>query len=666
MGLFKRSKGNNTTANNTGNDAGNDAGNKVVNVPVNVHQNTTGAPTGQNVNQENVDQNQPVGDQTQNNVVPHPVEPVNNQPVNQVPPANTEDKKDRKDDGGKDPTKTLEDIKTTVENIKKAVKQEEKKEEKTEQNNKKINGMQEGTDINEDGQNKINENNNDNNDANNGGNDRQPPQKTTNTGNAIKTKIRDMGGDKEAALREVMITDYKKNKAAGIYGGALTDDDTMAAMGFNDPDKNPQPILPPQKPQLSKGQRIKKGLATAAGTGFQLGVKGMGYASDAAMLTSAAMNMTLASQEFITQKKDGNAARLQQMNDHKLSRKISAGLAMGSQALNIAQTGIGFVKNVKTAKNSKNKRKKNTAIAGAFSNVAGILTNAQNLVSTGLSGFGDTQHKVAQADTVTTLSVLSSLTSGLSAGMNIFSNYMDLHYRNKSIRDMEKLRKPDDLTNDKLTEAKNNNADKSNYNALKARKYALEQATDFNKIKRTYVKGIAGGAASLVGGANNFMKLVAPTFSKSAVGMLTSSALGAAGFGLGMLQKYGGKLRDKRNDSKAEKKKLEITKNYLAKKRAAVKEQVNTAFAENQNIEGIREVSDNLADRITLGRLGIAVKVTDDELSKELLLRGFEKINMKRANNIMNSGDQKDQILEALGLEKDADISDVAAALTGD
>ena len=231
---------------------------------------------------------------------------------------------------------------------------------------------------------------------------------------------------------------------------------------------------------------------------------------------------------------------------------------------------------------------------------------------------------------------------------------------------MEKFRKPDDLTNDKLTEAKNNNADKSNYNALKARKYALEQATDFNKIKRTYVKGIAGGAASLVGGANNFMKLVAPTFSKSAVGMLTSSALGAAGFGLGMLQKYGGKLRDKRNDSKAEKKKLEITKNYLAKKRAAVKEQVNTAFAENQNIEGIREVSDNLADRITLGRLGIAVKVTDDELSKELLLRGFEKINMKRANNIMNSGDQKDQILEALGLEKDADISDVAAALTGD
>ncbi len=523
-------------------------------------------------------------------------------------------------------------------------------------------------------------------------------EKTYDTAKAIKSQIEKMDGDKMDVLQNVMVTNYKRNKAAGIFGeeGNEVSDDVLAAKGITAPDKDAPtgvlPIGPKKDGLLGKAKKLAK-------PAFSKTMTGLSVVSDLAMAGSAATNLGLSIQEFKAEKNNSEirpvldengkpkfnekgepeltSDRKEMMDAHSGYRKMSAGLAMGSQAINMLQSGLGIAKSVKGTR-SKNKRKKKAAYRGIATSALAMLTNASNMVSTGISGFGDPTNIASQKKTSDAFTAISTISNFISAGINLTGAIFDRSSRKDVMKDTaalavtddandtEQKRKKQEMNDTEGKSAYENRLSAEKYNAYKAKKYAMQQASDFNRLKRhNRIKGVAGALGSGVTAANNIMKLTAGNFAKSAGGMLTSGILGAVGYGLGMAEKYGGKINDKILDKKADSKKKKVIKSYLEKKRQTVREQAENAFKGHPEGYG-KNLSDNLVDRITIGRLGINVKLSNEDISNDLLLKGFDKLNLKRANNIMKSGEAKGEMLAALGLEEDASVEEIAAALTGD
>ena len=78
-------------------------------------------------------------------------------------------------------------------------------------------------------------------------------------------------------------------------------------------------------------------------------------------------------------------------------------------------------------------------------------------------------------------------------------------------------------------------------------------------------------------------------------------------------------------------------------------------------------MTNNEVDHILLGRLGVDIPVENTAVSDQEKEQAFEKLNLKRANNILNSKEaDRNSILDALRLDHSATAEDIALALKGE
>ena len=206
----------------------------------------------------------------------------------------------------------------------------------------------------------------------------------------------------------------------------------------------------------------------------------------------------------------------------------------------------------------------------------------------------------------------------------------------------------------------------AHYKALKAKKYALQQARRMMEAKNgAFPKGTAKMIGSLITSGISFANL-SPSVSHSKAGKILSGLAPVIGFGSGLAEKIISDDIDKTEKQKANAVKQKEINKYLRDKRAKVRTDANTKFP------GIQvNLTDKEVDRSTVAILrvkenGSDIRIDDTDLTATLKDAAFEALNLKRAKLIMESGREKDGILAALGVDTNASLEQVAAALKGE
>ncbi len=206
----------------------------------------------------------------------------------------------------------------------------------------------------------------------------------------------------------------------------------------------------------------------------------------------------------------------------------------------------------------------------------------------------------------------------------------------------------------------------------KANKLAMAIAEKFNRQKsKASTKGIGdiiSGASQMVTGIFSAVGIGGNGIIKNIIGPIINKG---AEFAKNALDK-----RDKNNEEKEKEKdasmRMDSIKEYLAGKRAKIKAQAKKAsgssdLSEDEKSSLAGELTDSEADKIALARLGVSISDMsgDTPASDAEMMEGFEKVIMKRANNILRAYN-KDEMLDALMLSHDATAEDIAAALKGE
>ena len=198
------------------------------------------------------------------------------------------------------------------------------------------------------------------------------------------------------------------------------------------------------------------------------------------------------------------------------------------------------------------------------------------------------------------------------------------------------------------------------YKSFKARKYGMEQMRQFRENKGKRVpKGIVSLLGSAVSSVSSLATVISKDYKESTWGKRLRGFLPIIGTVVNKIDKKIGEKSDKNLAEESERIKLSEIDKYLQKKRSRVIADANNKLGQPVNL-GANEI-----DRITLGRLGVDITIVNDPISKEDKLKAFEELNLKRAKQIMEADDTED-ILSTMGLNKDASLEEVAAALKGE
>ena len=179
-----------------------------------------------------------------------------------------------------------------------------------------------------------------------------------------------------------------------------------------------------------------------------------------------------------------------------------------------------------------------------------------------------------------------------------------------------------------------------------------------NKGKRV-PKGIVSLLGSAVSSVSSLATVISKDYKESTWGKRLRGFLPIIGTVVNKIDKKIGEKSDKNLAEESERIKLSEIDKYLQKKRSRVIADANNKLGQPVNL-GANEI-----DRITLGRLGVDITIVNDPISKEDKLKAFEELNLKRAKQIMEADDTED-ILSTMGLNKDASLEEVAAALKGE
>ena len=370
-----------------------------------------------------------------------------------------------------------------------------------------------------------------------------------------------------------------------------------------------------------------------------------------------------AKKELLAKKKDFDAT------DRYIGGTLSVASSLIGGTGNVAQ----FLVNGKQRKNNKNKRKRAALNFSTAGNVFGLLGNASKL-GAGINSLAANPDKDDAAKSAG--SWLGALSSGLGLigsitglGGSLYTRALhqglagDLDeehiiHDNNDAAETARKRAVEQNQGDKTSQAyKNSLAD---YKSLKARKYGLEQARRFHEVSGSgYVKGSVGALGSLISSGTSLAKGFFDDLTRTKAGMIATGFASILGTGCSMLEKF---ISSKSDSHKKEENKVimldEIDK-YLIKKRTAVDRDVQSKLG-----NGIR-LADNEKDRITLMRLGVDAQIVNADIPEKEKLAAFEALNLKRAKQIMDSRDSAD-IIKALGLDPDAGVKDIAAALKGE
>ena len=374
---------------------------------------------------------------------------------------------------------------------------------------------------------------------------------------------------------------------------------------------------------------------------------------------------------------DNRSDREKLEDKHKGWKTLNNYISLFGYGLSGVNNVLGMYSGSKKLNNSKNSRVRTASKYNIASNAFGLLGNASKFISTGIATWGDLDD-THQDRSNRWMGLLGSVSGTIGSIISARGSFVDREQRNQisqtakgmalgnnndqnnSMEDAEKRRLRDDIRNSDMTGYQQH---KTSMNALKAKKYAMQQAAELNQIKADQMrKGVVG---SLFGSISSVLGLVnaIPAWRDSAVGGYFAAAGGAAS-ALGTVVKQFERISDKHTDVKMKEKRNDIAKEYLDKKAADVDAAVNTFESNHPNFARLTPKEKRL---VAIGRMGIDVDMSLDPNSQQLLDQVFEKVNHKRALNIaLSDNNTKTACLTALKLDPDASIQEIEAALRGD
>ena len=392
----------------------------------------------------------------------------------------------------------------------------------------------------------------------------------------------------------------------------------------------------------------------------------------------------------------------------QIDRYANNGLALGNATLGFSQNVSQFVVNRKKRNATKDKAKHANltwnSIGNGFSMAANLTKATGGIIglSTDLKGRQahldkwneDNKDKNVEMDDYTKQSrdVLraSDWMSGLTAGLSFLGsaskavgNTWEVVSNKRRAKALDKERFKDDIAGSgeatekqnlttALRTAGNNKTDPNyrnqldHYKAFKARKYSMEQMRQFreNKGKR-FPKGIISAIGSGITNGSSLASLFDKDYRTKAWGKRLRGFMPVIGIAANKLDKMFGKISDKNAANEAEDIKIGEIDKYLTKKRVKVQADVDNKLNMGANHF---QMSNDEIDRITMGRLGVDISVTNDPLTNEDKLKAFEQLNLKRAKQITDISDatERGNILKAMGIDEDANLEQIAAALKGE
>ena len=359
----------------------------------------------------------------------------------------------------------------------------------------------------------------------------------------------------------------------------------------------------------------------------------------------------------------------------------------------IASTGLSMVNsiyktrnNVKRARNAKNRQKRHQAELSVAGNAASLLSSTLSITSKSMKLWGSGSSE--QKDTIQALGMMSSLLGVVGSAAGMLSARSGRNENRRIARDTGRFSQeakeadkaqPNYAAN--LSRDIKDNSKRANRDALrqertdyKAKKYAMGMAHDFNEMKGSQtLRGGIGMAKSVVGFLTSATK--AATGSTGIWGTTGGKAASLVLDGVSTLMKYAGKVHDKSLETSAnmesDDKKLKSVDDYvrdkMAKLQVSTEEMFKDVSQDDRQGLGSAELSMKEKRRVIIARLGLDIKITDEELSDEEKLNAFKLLAIRRARNILNaSSATKKQMLRALGLDESASEGDIVKAMTGE
>ncbi len=335
-----------------------------------------------------------------------------------------------------------------------------------------------------------------------------------------------------------------------------------------------------------------------------------------------------------------------------------------SSALSVGSSTASLFANARTAKKSKNKRKKKEAKYGIASNVFGIIGDGAYSSASGIKALGNPGGNAKQDTALKALDAVG-------AGASFVSGVLDMIGGSKSRSMKSQLRKKAAALKAAAWDENSIADERVRKTTKSAKNKAMDMATAMNKSqKKESMKGIGGLLSSAIGIANSAMGFLGAGFAKNPIWKGISAAAGLVGY----VGKYIDKAIDKKTEKNHEKDKIKyakdkITSNERVNKIKGQAAGINGALSpeERTALNNSTDISNNEAHRIALSRLGIDVTIEDSVVEDSVYEAAFKKMAAKRTRNIINSEPaMKRKMLKAMNLEDGASEQEIYQALCGD
>ena len=276
---------------------------------------------------------------------------------------------------------------------------------------------------------------------------------------------------------------------------------------------------------------------------------------------------------------------------------------------------------------------------------------------------------------LTDVSNLFTAFAGLKAGID------DRNDRKQILKNISELSLPKDNDTSGKAEArsrallhsisdKNSSAYKAakiRHNALKSKKYALQEAAELHEIKKGQApKGIIGASVSTFTAGVNLAGYI-PGLKDSMAYKFVKALNPVVATAGGYAAKYGERKMDNDTNKAIKERQKSIIYRYITDKSRKIQKQADHAFKNHPQANAFKNLTQNEKERIVVARMGVHVEISQQALDENDLMSAYEIRNEKQAKAIMNSGKKnREEILKALMLDNDATLEDIQSALKGD
>ena len=297
-----------------------------------------------------------------------------------------------------------------------------------------------------------------------------------------------------------------------------------------------------------------------------------------------------------------------------------------------------------------------------------IASGATGFVSNMLDYFGDRKEKALHKDTAEKTKKLYKDNSDKSKTSLASSREKLKELKDKGFSNLSTLEKVDFKR------------ERQKRHTAKAQLLAMEQAETMHRHrseenKKGLLSAIGGGVGLLGSVATGISKIMGNAGGFGSILKMAGSALGAVGAGLKGLNFAKGTVKEGFIDDKQKREhdKKHFVQRYVDndKKIAKIKDQAQSMTLSESEERALgdkgRKLSLSETWAVAVARLGVDVPIENDAFTDDVYEQAFQKISEKRANNILQSSEkEKNQMLDALGLDHDAHFEEVVAALGGE